>query len=366
MYRNNSARLSGGYRATSPQRDVVDEQPLSPTRRRSPLLPSVVPLAVSQQPLSPTRRRSPLLSNGSYASTNDQVIDEEAYESPIPSVKRSSKSTSTEVFTPQANGDSRIVTIRRTSSPPPVRRTSTNGMASTQRSYSPQRSRRSTELSVLPSVKQRVSRVASRVSNRMASQHSPNKSVTVSFEMSASDPNYQAIVELLRQCTTEDKCKMIKDHLAVGYDTEHTLDEAAAGLRNLSIFSLLARRTGLNDVLSQEKLTVFAPDNSAFQQLASTLGPARTDEQVASTLLSKLGTENVRNTLLDHVVPDIWNADYLSKISNVDLITTSNQPLSIMPDNMGLSVAVGDKSAEVVEADIPASNGVIHIINSII
>ena len=107
---------------------------------------------------------------------------------------------------------------------------------------------------------------------------------------------------------------------------------------------------GLVETLKGEgPFTVFAPTDDAFNKL-----PAGTVEG----LLNDIPT--LTNILLYHVVPGKVMAADVVNLTSAD--TALGQPLTISV--MGDKVMVND--AQVIITDIEASNGVIHVVNSVI
>jgi uncharacterized surface protein with fasciclin (FAS1) repeats len=119
-------------------------------------------------------------------------------------------------------------------------------------------------------------------------------------------------------------------------------------------FSTLATAidvAGLAETLKGEgPFTLFAPIDSAFAKLPP--GAAESLLQEAPTL---------KNILLYHVVPGKLSAADLGKIPEV--ATLLGVPVAIMPMPGGIPM-IGD--AVVVIADIPAKNGVIHVIDELL
>lgn len=96
--------------------------------------------------------------------------------------------------------------------------------------------------------------------------------------------------------------------------------------------------------------TVFAPTDAAFDKL-----PAGTVED----LLKPENKEQLKNILLYHVVPGKVKAADVVKLSSAK--TANGLELMIMTD--GDKVMVG--GAQVVQTDIMTSNGVIHVVDTV-
>ena len=96
--------------------------------------------------------------------------------------------------------------------------------------------------------------------------------------------------------------------------------------------------------------TVFAPTDQAFAKL-----PAGTLE----SLLKPENKEKLRAILTYHVVAGDLNAAQVAKLHSVK--TVEGAELKIVVKNGSVMV----DNAKVVKADIPASNGTIHVIDAV-
>ena len=109
---------------------------------------------------------------------------------------------------------------------------------------------------------------------------------------------------------------------------------------------------GLVETLSSTgPFTVFAPTDGAFAKL-----PAGTLEE----LLKPESKDDLKAILTGHVILGKKTAAQLTGLSSAE--TVNGRLLSF--DTKGGAVLVG--GAKVVQADITASNGVIHVIESVI
>lgn len=132
-----------------------------------------------------------------------------------------------------------------------------------------------------------------------------------------------------------------------------TIVEVAAGDENFSTLVQAIEAAGLADTLAAEgPYTVFAPTNEAFEAL-----PEGTVEQ----LLQPENQEALTQILTYHVLPQaVPAAEVVS--GNVD--TVAGPPVSVNVDDATGSVMVNE--ATVVQADVQASNGVIHAIDQVL
>jgi uncharacterized surface protein with fasciclin (FAS1) repeats len=97
--------------------------------------------------------------------------------------------------------------------------------------------------------------------------------------------------------------------------------------------------------------TVFAPTNASFEKLGS--------DQLQS-LLEPANRDQLTNILTYHVVPGELKAADLSDGQTLE--TVAGETLSVKVD--GDKVTVGD--ATVVQPDVEASNGVVHVIDGVL
>ena len=124
----------------------------------------------------------------------------------------------------------------------------------------------------------------------------------------------------------------------------------AAGSFNTLVAAVTA--AGLVDTLKSEgPFTVFAPTDEAFAALP---------EGTVDDLLKPENKEKLQTILLYHVVPGNVTAADVVKLTSAN--TANDKSLGIMVD--GSTVKVNE--AQVVQTDIMASNGVIHVIDAVL
>ena len=131
-----------------------------------------------------------------------------------------------------------------------------------------------------------------------------------------------------------------------------TIAEVAAGNDDFTTLVAALQAAGLVDVLAGEgPYTVFAPTNEAFAAL-----PPGTVEN----LLKPENKDQLIAVLTYHVVP---GAVYAEDVTKLDSATTVQGDTVEIAANMG---KVKVDNANVVATDIVASNGVIHVIDTVI
>ena len=110
---------------------------------------------------------------------------------------------------------------------------------------------------------------------------------------------------------------------------------------------------GLIDALKGNgPFTVFAPTDEAFAKL-----PAGTVE----TLLKPENKEKLKAVLLYHVVPGNVTADQVAKLNGRSVKTLQGSSIKVKT-----SPGVRVDNAKVTQTDIKASNGVIHVIDTVL
>ncbi len=130
--------------------------------------------------------------------------------------------------------------------------------------------------------------------------------------------------------------------------------DAAAGNPDFSTLVAAVKAAGLVDTLkSPGPFTVFAPTNEAFAKL-----PAGTVEN----LLKPENKDQLTKVLTYHVVPGRVPASEVVKLNGHNVTTVEGSPARVSVN--GGSVKVGD--ANVIKTDIEVTNGIIHVIDSVL
>lgn len=129
---------------------------------------------------------------------------------------------------------------------------------------------------------------------------------------------------------------------------EGTIVEIAAGNEDFSTLVSLVEAVGLVDALNGDGLTVFAPTNAAFAALPT------------SVVDYLLANPDVLTSILSyHVVSgSMMTADVMTG----EVASLQGSSLNVVVSDMGVMV----NNATVVTADIAASNGVIHVVDTVL
>jgi uncharacterized surface protein with fasciclin (FAS1) repeats len=122
---------------------------------------------------------------------------------------------------------------------------------------------------------------------------------------------------------------------------------------SLSTLTTAITAAGLTeDLAGNGPYTIFAPSDQAFAAL-----PVENQQQ----LLQPENQDALRQLLTYHVVADELTSDQLStgQVSSLE-----GTPLNVSVDQANAQVQINN--AVVTQADIPASNGVVHIVDQVI
>ncbi len=134
-----------------------------------------------------------------------------------------------------------------------------------------------------------------------------------------------------------------------------TIVEVAVGSGAFPTLVAAVQTAGLVDVLSGEgPFTVFAPTEEAFAAALAALGISASDLLADTDLLTAV--------LTYHVLPVAAPAEVVVTLDGQNVTTVNGADVAITID--GNTVMVND--ATVVTADIEASNGVIHVIDTVL
>ncbi len=100
--------------------------------------------------------------------------------------------------------------------------------------------------------------------------------------------------------------------------------------------------------------TVFAPTDEAFAALP---------EGTLESLLQPENRDQLVNILTYHVVPGKVMASDVTQLEEANTVAGSAITIQISDGNVML---MGDNTAQVIQTDIEASNGVIHVIDTVL
>ncbi len=167
----------------------------------------------------------------------------------------------------------------------------------------------------------------------------------------------------------EAETEVVADSTEVVADSTETviankITDVAMGNPDFSTLVTAVKAADLVETLSGDgPFTVFAPTNAAFEKL-----PAGT----VDGLLKPENKEKLKALLTYHVVAGKWDAaavaDGIEKGKGKYTVTTvQGQKIDLtMKDGKVMLTDANGKMATVTMADVPASNGVIHAIDSVV
>tara|TARA_B100001179_G_scaffold130322_1_gene93476 strand:- start:1075 stop:1656 length:582 start_codon:yes stop_codon:yes gene_type:complete len=164
---------------------------------------------------------------------------------------------------------------------------------------------------------------------------------------------------------TADDTVAMNDQMANDTAETGTIVEVAQGNPDFSTLVSAVTSANFGETLSGEgPYTVFAPTNAAFDKV-----PQSTRDE----LMSDAGREDLTNILTYHVVQGETNAQALTQAieaageDGYKLTTVNGAELTAMMDggNVVLVDAAGNR-ATVTSTDVDASNGVIHVIDTVL
>jgi len=128
--------------------------------------------------------------------------------------------------------------------------------------------------------------------------------------------------------------------------------QATLAERSLRTFALAVHTAGLTELLrTQEDLTVFAPTNDAFAKMGGNAFGYLLEERDA-----------LRELLMNHVVTDkITSADIRN---NAAVTSVSGHEFRFT--RLGEAGGFALHGARILRSDVPAKNGVIHVVDTLI
>jgi uncharacterized surface protein with fasciclin (FAS1) repeats len=133
--------------------------------------------------------------------------------------------------------------------------------------------------------------------------------------------------------------------------------ETADSVGTFKTLLAAAKAAGLADALSTtQNITVFAPTDEAFARL-----PAGTVED----LLKPENKDKLVAILTMHVLPRVLQSDQLLNRPFHVKTLNADERLTISAKSTGVTVS-GSNTANVVQADVKADNGVIHVIDAVL
>lgn len=132
---------------------------------------------------------------------------------------------------------------------------------------------------------------------------------------------------------------------------EQTITDIVVAGADFTLLEAAVVKAGLADELAAGTLTVFAPNNAAFQASG-----------ITQATIDALTAEQLAAILTYHVVDGENTAADLPTGDNTAIVTLNTDSVYVTKNSAGVSV----NGATVTQADVDASNGVIHVINKVL
>jgi uncharacterized surface protein with fasciclin (FAS1) repeats len=146
------------------------------------------------------------------------------------------------------------------------------------------------------------------------------------------------------------KCGAGEAHSQVDEASISDIVGVASSAGSFNTLLAAAKAAGLVDTLQSEgPFTVFAPTDEAFAKL-----PAGTLENLLAN------PDQLKQILLYHVVPGKVTASDVASLSSATTAQGSDIAIAVNGDTVMIN------NARVTQADVMASNGVIHVIDTVI
>ncbi len=135
-----------------------------------------------------------------------------------------------------------------------------------------------------------------------------------------------------------------------------TVVDAAAADSRLDTLVTAVQAAELTEALNNPdaSYTVFAPRNAAFAEIQDTV----------DTLLQPNNISDLQNVLQYHVVPAEAFSAELTDGQQIE--TLNGEMLTVDINNQGVFIVAANSRARVLEADIKTSNGVVHVIDTVL
>jgi len=135
-----------------------------------------------------------------------------------------------------------------------------------------------------------------------------------------------------------------------------TIAGAAIATNSLSTLVTAVKAADLVETLNGDgSFTVFAPNNQAF---------AKVPQNALANLLKPENSDQLRSVLLRHVLPNIRLAEDIQRGTR-EYKTASGERIRITKSNSGVIIESSAGRAKVIATDVLASNGVVHVVDSV-
>lgn len=149
---------------------------------------------------------------------------------------------------------------------------------------------------------------------------------------------------------------------AVQAQDKQTIGQSVAANANLSSFATALKGAGLDTTMTgNQPYTVFAPDNAAFQKLPN-----------GQELMQPQSKGRLTDILTHHIVPGVVTAKDLQAAiqkggGKAQIATVGGGTLSASQSGDAVILSDGNNGqARVTQADMIGSNGVVHVVDTVL
>ncbi|KIJ33017.1 hypothetical protein M422DRAFT_265046, partial [Sphaerobolus stellatus SS14] len=128
----------------------------------------------------------------------------------------------------------------------------------------------------------------------------------------------------------------------------------AISSHNLTLLTTAATQAGLLSTLTSAKgITIFAPNDAAFTSALTALGG-----------VTNVSPATLANVLKNHVING--TTVYAAQLGGANFTSAGGESFSFSTNSSGSFVKSGNSTAKVLATDILASNGVVHLIDTVL
>jgi len=187
--------------------------------------------------------------------------------------------------------------------------------------------------------------------NRASPRSLPRSSKIASIPSSIASPRSSTLASIVSPTRTSNIQRSQIQPLVMQGDT---LTQLVIKDGRFSTLLSLVKMAGLADLLNDKKktFTVFAPTNDAFAKL---------DKKTLKLLTSPQGRKKLKEILMYHVVPERFESSDIEGVSTKNT-ALKDEILCIYVDNGEAKV----NDSKIIQADVRATNGVIHVIDTVL
>jgi uncharacterized surface protein with fasciclin (FAS1) repeats len=147
---------------------------------------------------------------------------------------------------------------------------------------------------------------------------------------------------------------------------QYNLVEVAVSAGSYTVLAELLQSANLvGELVGEGPFTVFAPTDEAFSALADELGLSL--DELKATLMAEENADLLRSVLQYHVVAGNIPASEVVGLGGSNVTTLSGESFAVAVDGETVTITDGaGRTVEVVDVDVPAANGVIHVLGSVL